>query len=160
MFSSILSLHVKQVEKCSSYRDKSLVYLTSCVSPTQFYTMVWQCTGIVKRKPSSGLKQRWVVGWAWANPTLTRSVGHIFVYIHIPVGLRYSLWPSSVTYLTTVSSMWRHMYVPLLVNINWWTHSPMSRPHPQGERVWLHKSLAETLKPCNCKCKNANCFSS
>jgi len=38
----------------------------------------------------------------------------------------------------------------------------MPRPHPQGERVWLHKpdflGLAEVLKPCNCRCKNAKCY--
>jgi len=38
-------------------------------------------------------------------------------------------------------------------------NSLMPRPHPRGERVWLQArflELAEVLKPCNCKCKNAN----
>jgi len=35
--------------------------------------------------------------------------------------------------------------------------SLVPRLHPEGERVQLHKPvLAEVLKPCNCKCKNAN----
>ena len=38
----------------------------------------------------------------------------------------------------------------------------MPRPHPPGERVWLHKpeflGLAEVPKPCNCRCKNAKWF--
>ena len=41
-------------------------------------------------------------------------------------------------------------------------YSLVPRPHPPGERVWLHNpeflGLAEVPKPCNCRCKNAKWF--